>query len=534
MFKKKLTNILLLIFCGVCISIKLYIVYFGYVFYHYLVPPGYDVIPHSETIKSLLDKNIWANFVGYPKLFHYIIFYLSQIFHKDSFYILTYWTPVLIIIPSIAMYFLLRQIFNAKTAIITTAFLLFTENYPLYGFVDGNYPNILGYGFFAIFCLAFFIRFIINKKLLDLSFFIIFYALTALTHHLSFAELTSIILFSTISLFIYFLFQKTTINKKLIMRVVFLLIILVLIFLLANRMYGTLFITYTNGLITGDSVIKDTHLSRAVDYFRYPDIVGPIIWYGGLMGLLYLISSFNNSKESKPIKIIIFAWISILFTLSKLPQSGLPERFAREIALPLTVCFAYLINSITHSLERHNNRISSIISYGFVGFVIILNSSLFNPVLLDSLPNSFSNMVWYRQVDQVKTDYIHAHYSKDNPIIINPYANPYMEIKNKGFVKNFVLSNDFSELDKKNKEYNQQHIQEIYRSLIDKEIKININKVFLISPKPSGNTDGIVYPIFGGFEKYYSIMSDITKNQKIIKQFSDGAYVVKIENVEKK
>jgi len=198
------------------------------------------------------------------------------------------------------------------------------------------------------------------------------------------------------------------------------------------------------------------------------------------------------------------------------------------------VCFAYLINSITHSLERHNNRISSIISYGFVGFVIILNSSLFNPVLLDSLPNSFSNMVWYRQVDQVKTDYIHAHYSKDNPIIINPYANPYMEIKNKGFVKNFVLSNDFSELDKKNKEYNQQHIQEIYRSLIDKEIKININKVFLISPKPSGNTDGIVYPIFGGFEKYYSIMSDITKNQKIIKQFSDGAYVVKIENVEKK
>ena len=273
-------------------------------------------------------------------------------------------------------------------------------------------------------------------------------------------------------------------------------------------------------------------MSQAVDYSRYPNIVGPIIWYGGLLGLLYLISAFNHSEEKKPIKIILCVWLLILFSLSRLPQSSLPERFARELALPLVVCFAYLINLITQT-RGSGSRIGSIIGYGFIGYVIILNSSLFNPVLLDSLPDSFSDMVWYREVDQAKTDYIQANFSKDNPVIINPYANPYLGLINKGFVANFVPSSDFSVIDKVKTESDKQEFQEIYRGFIAKEVNNNANKVLLINPKPPGNTDEIVYPIFGGFEKYNDIMNDIAKDQKIIKKFTDGAYAVKIENVKK-
>ena len=530
--KKLLTYFFLFVFFGICLGIKLYLVYFGYNFYHYLVPPGYDAIPHLAMIKSLSNQSVWANFIGYPKLFHYLIFYLSQIFHQDSFSILTYWTPVLIIFPAIALYFLLKQIFNLKTAVIASLFFLFTSNYPLYGFVDGNYPNILAYGFFAIFCLAFIIKYSKTKKLFQLYAAIFFYILTGLTHHFSFAELNGILFLSLMAM----IFTRQLKLPKPKYNVHYFFVFLLSLFLLfsllfAYKLYGTQFTSFFIGLISNKSVIQDAYLNQAVQYHRYPEIIGPLIWYGGILGFFYMLITFLKSQEKDYTKMIIFVWVILIYLLSRLPASGLPERFARELAIPITICFAYLIDRIiNHPADMRLNRLSVLAGYGLMIYLIIINSSLYNPVMLDSLPDSFSKMVWYTQADQEKSDYLKNNFSADEAIYINLYANPYMQLMTKANLVNFPLSGvsmDIYNKMKKNKQEKQDELN--YNNTINSLIKDNRGKLFFISPKPKGNTDGAVYPIFGQFEVYDNIMKDLTRNQPIIKKFADGSRLYRIE-----
>ena len=527
MMKKNIKWLLLFLLFVFCIGLKLYIVYFGYINYHYIVPPGYDAIPHLNLINNLASSS-W----GYPKLFHYIAHYLSDLTHRDPFYILTYWTPTMIILPSLSIFFLLKQIFNLKTAGIATLFFLFTSNYPLYGFVDGNYPNILAYGFFAVLCIAFIIKYINTKKLFYLYISALFYILTGLTHHFSFAELNGILLLSLITMAItrQIKLPKLRFNVRNYSTLFLSLLLLYFLFII-YKIYGSQYISFFTGLISNKSVIQDAYLSQAVQYYRYPDIVGSLIWYGGTLGLFYMIITFSKSQKKDYTKLILFVWIILIYSLSRLPSSGLPERFARELAVPLIICFAYLINRLINHLDHLElNRLSIIFGYGFIIYFIIINSSLYNPALLDSLPNSFSGMVWYDQSDQGKSDYIKNNFSSDQSIYINPYANPYMKLMTKANLVDFSLSaiNIDTYGKKKSSKKEKQDIIN-YDNMIKSLTKDNRGKVFYIFSKPESNPDGIVYPIFGGYDAYNDIMRDMVKDQKVIHKFIDSSFIMKIE-----
>jgi hypothetical protein len=472
----------------------------------------------------------WKSFIGYPKLFHLIVYYLSHIFHLDYFYILTYWTPILIVLPSLAIFYLLKQLFNIRTAAIASLLFLFTSNYPLYGFVDGNYPNMLGYGFFGVLCISFIIKYLQSKKWINLIYSVFFYLLTGLTHHLSFIELTAILLIFIVVVLVLFFFsdQRKTLKIKHFIGGFIVFICIGTIIFFTYKLYGKMFLNFTNGLFDNNPALKDLYLNQAVEYYNYSKIMGPIIWYGGLLGFLYLVIAFFSEEERDIKKILPLIWVLLIYILSRMSSSAIPERFARELSIPLLLCFAYLIEYIYKNFDLNN--ISTTLSYGFIAYIIIINSSLFNPTLLDSLPNSFSNLVWFNEMDQDKIDFIVKNINSKDPVFINPYANPYMELKSKQRFTDFSLNNNnLKTIDdlKKNLHDNSSNQKE-YDSMIQSLKKSYLGKTMLISAKPPGNTDGIVYPIYKYFDEYNQSMRDIAKGQKVLKQFSDGSIVVQI------
>lgn len=516
-------SLLLLFLAG--IGLKLYIVYFGYLNYRYLVPPGYDAIPHLGIINNLGATN-W----GYPKIFHYIVYYLSNLAHRDPFYVLTYWTPTLVILPSLALFFLLKQIFDLKTAWIAVLFFLFTSNYPLYGFVDGNYPNILGYGFFAIFCLAFAVKYLKTKKGLHLYLAAFFYILTGLTHHFSFTELSGILLLSLVTLIVSGQVKLSNFRLNFRQRSTVLLSLGLLLFLLViYRTYGSLLISFIVGLVSNSPAVRDTYLNQAVPFNRYPEIVGPVIWYGGMFGFFYALATFLRSDKKDYTKIMCFVWLILIYTLSRLPASGLPERFARELAVPLMVFFAYLISRlVNHTDGAGQNRRFQFLGYAFIAYLIIINSSLSNTVLVDSLPNSFSKMVWFNQPDQFKSDYLKNNFAPDQKIYINPFANPYVKLMTKANLVDFSLDSESIAAYRIKKSPQKQDVI-FYHNLIKDLARGNRGNIFYIFPKPASNPDSAVYPIFSQYDIYNDIMRDIANNQQVIKKFTDGSIIVKIE-----
>ena len=508
----------------VAILVKIYFVYYGYEHAHYLVPPGSDVIQHLAMVKNILAGNLSSQ---YPPGFHLLIAALSKIFNRDAFYFLTYWTPILIILPTLTIYFLLRQLFSRRVSVITASILLLTSNYPLFAFVDGNYPDMLAYGCFAVLMFAFLIRHYKTQNPRNLIWVGLFLFLTALTHHLTFVSVFSILaIFGFLQLFINLVIEKVKLSKKdwLIGLAVFLVVIIILV--LVNAIYGSIVSSFLNGLLSNNSAISNAYLVQLLDLGDYPSLEGNLIWYGGILGLIYMVFSvFSNKLENKT-KQLVLVWFFFFLIMSRLSASGLPGRFARELALPLTVSLGFLINYFLE-LNQTKKPITLFFGYGLLGLLIYINSSFFTG--LGKLPDSFNRMIWFWPKDQVKLDYLAKNVSLNSPVLYNPNANLFVVIRSKNALAPLQLSDGDFEIARKylhNPEDNDSKMA--YNLLVQRLKDQNKEQYIFIDVKPPSNPSGDVYTPYQGFEEKNQILKDLAKNGQKIKQFEDQSALYKM------
>jgi hypothetical protein len=524
--QKKLSDILFIILLILGFALKIYIVYFGYFYYQYIVPPGSDVISHFQLIEAL-SSGVWSHLSTYPPLFHLIVLYLAKIFHQDVWHILTTWTPMLIILPSLAMFFLLRQLFDTKVSVLATLVLLLTSNYPLYAFVDGNYPDMLAYGLFTVLLFAFVIRYVSSKRRADLiAAIILFFAIT-LTHHFTFINVFAILLvFSALQLSFYFKNRKTKQNlSKEIKNIAIVGAALLVILLIADKLYGAFVFDFIKGMLTNRPSLQDAYLNSALSYNDYPQVTGGILWYGGILGFICLILSKATTTKEAAAKQLVIIWLLFFYLVSRIASSAVPARFARELALPLTVCLAYLLNYIFNAQNIVIKNYKTILALGLIGYLVFMNSAFFTG--LDNLPDSFSWQIWFWPKDQQKLDYLSEKIPKSEPILFNPAANLFMPIKTKNNLVPLNLTP--AQADTVTAYLNDRKNENDYKKVLT-EVKDqygNINLLF-IDVKPPSNPSGITFSKYAQFEIKDKLLRDLGHDGKVIKKFDDGAELVQI------
>lgn len=528
MFKKKFHQYLwyLILIFGLILQIGL--IYYFYWHKHYLVPPGYDSISHYKQIQAILESGK-VLYSTYPSGFHYLVIAISKLFHQSIWQVLINWTPVLLILPTLTMFFLLRQIFSLKVSVLSALVLLLTSAYPLFAFVDGNYPDILAYGIFGVLSLAFLLRFYRTNNKYNLLYSTVFLILVALTHHFSFLIIFALLIsFALLQLVIYLKKRPMPLKNKLFWSVGAIIFLLALGYLISANLYGGVALDFIGDFLKGKSSISHSVLKIVPDYSDYPIICGPLLWYLGLLGLVYLVlSKFSHSTQNKTKQLVII-WLLLLFILSRFSASGLPARFARELALPLVILIAFLFEFI---FEKNNQRhsLGQILSYGLIGYFLVINSAIYTG--LDKIPDGFTSRVWFWPIDQEKIDYLHATISPTTPILINPNANLYTPIKSSNMLIPLKLNTDEIAVVR---EYlaNPEHraSQRKYQELVDsiKQKYQNLNYIF-DDVKPPGETNEVVYYVYQGYEEKKTVLESLAAQGKILKSFSDGATLYEIK-----
>lgn len=507
------------------VFIKLYLVYWGYFTYQYLVPPGDDAVNHYWMIKESLGLGFKSLISQYPKGFHWLIILLAKIFNKDHLYILTYWTPSLIILPSISIYYLLRQFFSAKTGVLTVLVLLLASNFPTMAFVDGNYPDILAYGFLTPLFFAFLFKFYKSNKYKNLIISVIILILIFLTHHL-----TTVIVLSTLFLLIMALwFRRFLRLKKIFTKDIFFLvgffITIALVYGLLSYLYNGLVSEFIGGLFGKTATINNSYFNEPLGIGGYKDVIGGLMWFLGIFSLVYLFLTGNHSQK---LKYLIFIWFLVLFVLSRFPNVSIPVRFARELAIPLTLSLAFFFNDI-FDLQIFTSKIKKMVAHGLFFIILILNSQFYTGV--GNLPNSFTDQVWYWPVDQEKIEFLFKNYP-DRMVIINKNANPYTIIKIKNPAQYFVLTDQqirsieqYGDINN-NSLSNQEIIQDNYHVIVEDLKNKYKNDILLISEKSKGNSNEKTYPCFQQYKIYNDMLKEISIGKKPIKQFSDGSTII--------
>lgn len=534
--KDKIANRLLYLLLAAGVALQIYFIYFGYIYYHYLVPPGSDVIQHYNIIKNIINTGK-VDFFVYPPGFHVIVLAISKIFNKDVFSILTYWTPAMVVLPALSLYFLLKQLFDNKVSVITTLIFLLTSGYPLYNFVDGNYPDILAYGVFAILMFAFIFRYLRTKLWYNLIIASLFLLAIAVTHHLTFVSVLSILaIFGLIQL--YILITEKKLGGKIwswkTLSVLVALIILGLSVFIALKFYGPTIAKYADGLFSNKPALNNQYLNKAVDYPDYILFTGDTVWYLGLFGLLFVVTTTFKARKEIAAKQLVIVWVLFFFLMSRLSGSALPARFARELAPALAVCIAFLLNYIFNLNGMRTHNYKAILGFGIIGFMIVTNSALFSG--LARLPDSFTNMVWFLPKDQDKLDYLTA--KTQLGILYNPYANLYMPIK---VPDNFVpikLTKDQVTLTETAKiahytytpvsAKKAKNLTGYPKMINDLSLEYKNVKFIFIDVKPPTNPDEKTYPRYAGFNVYNSVLDDLASTGQVIKEFDDGSRLIKM------
>jgi len=510
------------------LALEIFLIFYTYWHRHYLVPPGNDVITHYGIIQNILETGK-INFGLYPPGFHLIVIALSRLFHQSIWTILASWTPVLIVLPALAMFFLLRQLFSLRVSILTSAILLLTSGYPLYAFVDGNYPDMLAYGVFGVLLFAFLIRFYRTGKYLNLIWSGIFLLLIAFTHSLTFFNIFGILLIFGLWQFYQSLHKsKIQLEKKIFLGFGAILLIAAIGYLLASRLYGSTALQFISGVFHNQPFLKNTYLNTILNYEEYPRFNGSLIWYFGLAGFFYiLIASFAKKEKSKS-KQLIIVWLLFLYLLSRLSVSGFPGRFVRELALPLTVSTAFLFDYL---IERNLNRqrLGQILAFGLIGYLIIINSALYTG--LDKIPNGFIDQIWYWPVDQQKVDFLSQNIPKNQIVLYNPNANLFFPVKSTNNLMSFELATEQMQvanayLNDPEKSFNKTQYNQLVNNL--KERYQNVDYIF-DDVKPPGNTEGAVYPAYAHYQENKIVLEGLASSGKVIKTFPDSATIYRMK-----
>ncbi|MCX6809679.1 MAG: hypothetical protein NTZ65_02960 [Candidatus Berkelbacteria bacterium] len=505
---------LILVFIVVALICRLYILYFPFRFYSYLVLPGNDAVSHLAMVKQVLAGS-WNS--SYPLFFHAVIAFLSKTFSKSPLDTMLAVTPALVVFPSIAIYYFAEKNFGRITGLIAFVLGLWANNYIMVSFGDGNYPNLLAAGFFMPIALAFLISTIKKPKWTNYLGFTVFTALLALTHHLT-ALLFAIILaiyFVTIAVWN----RKEKITPGLKKIILFIAVALgaaaVILFLTPLR---EIFLTYFKLLLAQPERLGDASFTKLIDYSEYPAMVGNLVWFGGLISVIYLIYLLGKKKGevNKPAILMILVWFVVAYVLSRLPQSGLPGRFARETAWPLLLAFSVSLTYIFRSLKYNSQKIAA---FGLIGFVIFLNMSQINAGSYRT-PEFFNSMIWFTAKDKEKTDFIKSATQGGDKIVTNP-TTPYFDmfVERKVYLPapNLVST----------------------PALFESYVQANKVRYVFIGNETEANPDSSVYPFFADFEKITEflqtgIVQELkTKHAIIVQQFSDGSVLYKIDLVNK-
>lgn len=484
---ERVKSVGIFLFALVAIELRFYLLYYPIKFYNYLVPPGDDAINHYKMIENILHGKFDTT---YPWLFHYIIAAISRVMHINPMTVLLYVTPALVILPSIAIYIFLNKSFNRLIALIGMIICLWTSNYALIAYGDGNYPNIIAGGFFLPLALLYFNESFRERKLLNYLLAALFVGLTILTHHLSLVYLGAVLVVYLIALGIWNKKEKIAENYK--RAAIFIIAALVVgIALISTLSLGRVFANALSSLSQGGSFSVGASFLKPIEFSAYASQVGDLVYYGGLICMLSLIFLLGKDKEriNKSAVLLVLVWFVVLFVMSRFSQLGLPGRFARETAVPLILSIAI---SVGYFVEQMKNNWQKYVAMLFLVFILSVNLVQINTGQYQT-PNFFTRMIWFSDNDKVAAEALGRISSPDSKIIANP-TTPYLPI----FAEREVLFPDKDQVPDA-------------LDLGSYAKRVSAEYIF-IGKKTDTNPDGDVYPFFVDFDERTDRLTKAVEN----------------------
>lgn len=342
------------------LALALYRGYSGPVLHDWPFIRGVDLYSHAVMSNLILTKGQIEPYLIYPPGFHTMIAVISRFSGVRPLEIFPVLAPALMVLPALALYALARKLWGWEYG-VAAAFLSIIVGGTYYYFQDAMYPNLVTAQFLLVVALAALVRLYDSPSWRTGLLFALVGSSVVLYHQV--ASLYLALLLALVSVFaLPYLFLRDRQRAAAIFSSFALLTAISVAFA-----WGTYNIpSMISGLLGGSGGQTDNAISMAVGtQIPYPlefltkDMVSQVAMWFGLLGTL-LVVGIGMSRARIPESLsylTLLLWALILFVCSRTTLSGFPQRFGRDLGIPLALFAALALVTVFRSLMRQRGAL---------------------------------------------------------------------------------------------------------------------------------------------------------------------------------
>ena len=351
--------------------------YLGPVLHDWPFIRGVDHYSHAVMTNLMMTRGEIEPYLIYPPGFHTTTAEISRLSGLDPLAIFPVLGPVLLLLPALSCYVLGSRLWGWEVGVVAAFFCGVLMGGTYYYFDDGMYPNLIGSQFMFALTVAALIGIYSLPTIRGGLLLALLGSSVVLYHQVSSLYLALLLVVVAASLLPVLLARERRMGLTLLASIAFLGALSILYawdtYNLPKAIAGVVGSSETSTTNTAVQMAIGTQPPYELDYFIGAIVSQPVAWLG-LLGAALLVAE-PRCWTSKPRALAYFTvllWAVLMFVGSRTSYSGFPQRFGRDLGVPLALLAALALVIIMKSLVKQRKPAAVIAAT----LVVVLASSL--------------------------------------------------------------------------------------------------------------------------------------------------------------
>jgi hypothetical protein len=329
--------------------------YLGPLLHDWPYPRGVDRYEHAVMIGMTLSEGTTESFMLYPPGFHFLTAEICRLSGLEPLEVFPALAPALLLLPALALYALARRLWGWEYGVAAALFSGLVLGSTYLHFVEARYPNFIGTQFLIVLAVAALVSLYASPSPRSGLLLALLGSSTVLYHQIAGYSL-AVLLAVVGALFVPYLLIRD--RSRGVALLCSLAVLGVLSTLYAWNTYDLphLLAGLLGGSETGrggEAVAMAIGTKPAYDLGHLLTTTSqPVAWLG-LLGVLLAVNELRR-RASMPqtlTYLTLLFWALLLFVGSRTSLSGFPDRFERDLGIPLAVLAALALMTVLWSLR---------------------------------------------------------------------------------------------------------------------------------------------------------------------------------------
>lgn len=319
---------------------------------------GTDQFNHGVMANEMLSSGAYESYLVYPPGFHTVIACISRLSGLRPLEIFPVLAPAFLILPCLAVYALANRLWGWGYAVTAAAFAGLLLNSTYSNFAEARYPNFVSAEFLMVLAVAALAGLYAAPSIRTGLAFALLGSSVVLVHPVGSLYMALLLALVSVLLLPYLLLYQRRLGITL---------------LLSLALLGGISVLYAwdtydlgrllNGLISGkgqgaggaavsqaigtQEPLPLAHLTQSLSH--------PVLWLGAIGAVMLLAGRSGRGLPAALSRVTLLLWGGILFVGSRTAMSGFPERFERDLGVPLALFAALAGVTALRSLRRRQS-----------------------------------------------------------------------------------------------------------------------------------------------------------------------------------